>query len=56
MRQWARRVVSYVDARDVFVAVGFAALYAGIAGRFGHDVALIVLGVIILAKGLTRWV
>jgi hypothetical protein len=51
-----RKILSYVDARDGFVAVGFLALYVGVAWRFGHDIALIVLGVIILAKGLTRWV
>ena len=45
-----------IDARDGFCLVGFAMLYAGVAWRYGHDVALIVCGAVILAKGLTRWV
>lgn len=51
-----KRWLSYFDGRDGFVAVGFTVLYAGVAGRFGHDVALMVVGAIILLKGLTRWV
>lgn len=51
-----RRFLEYFDARDGFVLVGFLAVYAGVAWRFGHDIALIVIGAIILAKGLTTWV
>jgi hypothetical protein len=51
-----RRFLGYVDARDGFVLVGFFAVYAGVAWRFGHDIALMVVGAIILAKGLTKWV
>ena len=51
-----KRLLSYVDIRDAFVFVGFLALYAGVAGRFGHDIGLITIGAIILLKGLTRWV
>jgi hypothetical protein len=51
-----RRLLAYCDARDAFVALGFCLLYMGLAWRYGHDVALIVLGSIILLKGLTRWV
>ncbi len=50
------RLLGYFDARDAFCATGFILLYIGLAGRFGHDVALIVCGAVILLKGLTRWV
>jgi phage shock protein PspC (stress-responsive transcriptional regulator) len=51
-----KKLKSYLDARDVFCATGFLFLAAGLAWRYGADVALITVGAIILAKGLTRWV
>lgn len=51
-----KRFVAFFDARDLFCLVGFGLLYAGIAGRFGHEIAMIVTGAIILLKGLTKWV
>ena len=50
------RLFALLDARDVFVAIGFACLYAGVALKYGNPVALIVVGAIVLLKGLTRWV
>lgn len=50
-----KRLLDYFDARDAFVLVGFLALYAGLAGRFGHDVGLIAVGVLIIAKGFRPW-
>lgn len=50
-----QRLIAYFDARDAFCAAGFVCLAAGLTWRYGADLALIVVGVIILAKGLTRW-
>ena len=49
-------LVKFFDARDYFCFAGFILLYAGIAGEFNHYVALIVIGAIILIKGLIKWV
>ena len=51
-----KRLLAYFDGRDAFCGVGFLLLFAGVAWRFGIDVALITTGAIILLKGLTRWV
>ena len=51
-----KKLAASLDARDVFCATGFVFLAIGLAWRYGADVALITLGAIILAKGLTRWV
>jgi hypothetical protein len=50
------RWVKLFDARDLFVFAGFALLYAGISGHWDRYVAMIVIGSIILAKGLIKWV
>jgi len=46
---------SIFDVRDGFVLVGFCFLFAGIS-FFSVPVALIVIGAIITAKGLFKWV
>jgi hypothetical protein len=46
----------FFDARDIFVFVGLLFLYVGIAGEFDFYVGLIVIGGIISAKGLIKWV
>lgn len=48
------RLKSIISARDVFVLIGFMLLYSGIA-HFSHPVAMIVVGAIILIKGLIKW-
>ncbi len=50
-----RRFLSHFDARDAIAFLGFLALYAGLAGRFGHDIALIAVGVLVLAKVWRPW-
>lgn len=51
-----RRLLATFNDRDWFVFAGFVAVLVGVSGRFGWDVGLIVVGMIILIKGLTRWV
>lgn len=49
-------LIRFFDARDLFVLCGFLMLFYGIKERFGQDVALMVVGGIVLVKGLTKWV
>lgn len=51
-----KRLLSVFDARDACAGVGLLLVYVGLAGKFGHDVALVVIGGILLVKSLTRWV
>ncbi len=49
------RFLRVIDARDIFVFIGFLLLYAGIA-HFDPHIGMIVIGAVILVKGLVKWV
>lgn len=55
-RHRLKRLFTLFDARDACCGVGFLLLYVGLAWRFGHDIALIVLGALILVKVWKPWV
>jgi len=48
--------LKFFDARDIFVFTGFAFLFWGVSEEYGFGYASIVIGSIILVKGLTKWV
>ena len=50
------RIFALIDARDVFVFVGFSLLFGGVTCTFDVFIAMIVVGIIIIVKGLTKWV
>jgi hypothetical protein len=50
------KITNIFDARDLFVFIGLALLFAGVGERFGYDWSMIVIGGIIVIKGLTKWV
>lgn len=50
-----KQLVSLFDARDIFVLAGFVFLYLGVGEFFSYPFANIVIGVIILTKGLIKW-
>ena len=54
--KFIKAVIRFFDARDLFVFLGLGLLFMGIGGRFGFDIAMIVVGSIIIIKGLTKWV
>ena len=47
---------SFFDARDVFVLTGFLFLFVGVAYQWTPYIAMVATGIIILVKGLTKWV
>jgi len=51
-----KNFLKFFDARDIFVFIGFAFLFWGISEEYGMSYAFIVIGSIILIKGLTKWV
>jgi hypothetical protein len=51
-----QKLVAYLDARDVFVLIGFGFLFWGLSAYFCVPIAAIVTGAIILIKGLVKWV
>jgi hypothetical protein len=51
-----KRIVAFFDARDVFVFTGLIFLFIGLAYKFDIYIAMIVIGSIIIIKGLTKWV
>lgn len=50
------RIIAFFDARDVFVFTGLALLFTGVTYKFDIFTAMIVIGAIIIIKGLTKWV
>jgi len=51
-----KRIIAFFDARDVFVLTGFVLLFIGLAYTFDVFIAMIVIGSIIIIKGLIKWV
>jgi hypothetical protein len=56
MKKLFLRLISFFDARDVFVFIGFALLFTGLTYTYDVFIAMVVLGAIIIIKGLTKWV
>jgi len=50
------RFISFFDARDLFVLAGLVFLFIGIEQKVDRPTAMIVIGAIIVIKGLTKWV
>lgn len=55
MKALFSRIIDFFNARDVFVFIGFGFLYYGIAREYNLNIASIVIGAIIILKGLTKW-
>jgi len=56
VKKTLKSVIAFFDARDVFVFIGLALLFTGLACTFDIFIAMIVIGAIIIIKGLTKWV
>ncbi len=56
MKKTFKRIIAFFDARDVFVFTGFVLLFIGLAYTFDVFIAMIVIGSIIIIKGLIKWV
>jgi len=56
MKHTFKRILALIDARDVFVFIGITLLFGGITCKFDVFSAMIVVGTIIIIKGLTKWV